>query len=443
MRKIITLGIMLLFLGMTISSSTGLSLEKHSTTPLRNGNTLYVGGSGPNNYTKIQDAIDDASDGDTVFVYNDSSPYKYVTLVVNKSINLIGEDTYSTIIDGYRDYVIKVYADYVNISGFNIIGRVGVYLEKSSNCIISRNIISTSYYDYCWPIELQESDFNIISRNDISNNNRIEYGVIFVGYSRYNIISGNNISNNDNNGIFLESSFDNTISGNNISNNDGSGILLADSDDNTIIGNNISNNNWDGFCSYGSCRNIISNNIICSNRGNGVQVDSGDLFIYISTPGGFNIISGNIISNNYYFGICIDFICNKNKITGNIITKNNYGGIEIDSAGNTIERNNIANNKYSIIIYHSFNTIFRPNIVKENNFIKNEQYPEYYGIANRWIRNYWDDWDSSSPRPIKGNLTFWGLTLIILIKFDVEIYIDVPWIQFDWHPASEPYDIGV
>ena len=33
-----------------------------------NGNTLYVGGSGPGNFTKIQDAIDNASNGKTVFV---------------------------------------------------------------------------------------------------------------------------------------------------------------------------------------------------------------------------------------------------------------------------------------------------------------------------------------------------------------------------------------
>jgi len=39
------------------------------------GSTLYVGGSGPNNYTSIQDAINDASDGDTIYVYDDSSPY--------------------------------------------------------------------------------------------------------------------------------------------------------------------------------------------------------------------------------------------------------------------------------------------------------------------------------------------------------------------------------
>ena len=65
--------------------------------PSNHSTTLYVGGSGPNNYTKIQDAINDASDGDTVFVYNDSIPY-YEHIIINKSINLIGEDKDTTII---------------------------------------------------------------------------------------------------------------------------------------------------------------------------------------------------------------------------------------------------------------------------------------------------------------------------------------------------------
>jgi len=53
MRKIITLGIMLLFLGMTMSSSTGLYLEKQSIKPLSSGNILYVGGNGTGNYSKL------------------------------------------------------------------------------------------------------------------------------------------------------------------------------------------------------------------------------------------------------------------------------------------------------------------------------------------------------------------------------------------------------
>jgi hypothetical protein len=45
---------------------------------------LYVGGTGEGNYSRIQDAIDDAVDGDTVFVYDDSSPY-YEHIRINKS----------------------------------------------------------------------------------------------------------------------------------------------------------------------------------------------------------------------------------------------------------------------------------------------------------------------------------------------------------------------
>jgi hypothetical protein len=48
--------------------STAKDIEKSQTTS--KGNWLYVGGSGPGNYTKIQDAIDNASNGDTVFVFN-------------------------------------------------------------------------------------------------------------------------------------------------------------------------------------------------------------------------------------------------------------------------------------------------------------------------------------------------------------------------------------
>ena len=78
-------------------SSIYNQLEKEITDELTNGKTLYVGGSGSNNYTKIQDAIDDASDGDTVYVYEGL----YVGFIeINCSINLIGEDKNSTIIDG-------------------------------------------------------------------------------------------------------------------------------------------------------------------------------------------------------------------------------------------------------------------------------------------------------------------------------------------------------
>ena len=84
------------------------------------GKTLYVGGLGPDNYTKIQDAIVNASDDDTVFVFDDSSPY-YENIMIDKSINLIGENKNTTIIDGSRkDDVVHINADSVKLSFFTI-----------------------------------------------------------------------------------------------------------------------------------------------------------------------------------------------------------------------------------------------------------------------------------------------------------------------------------
>ncbi|UCD13584.1 MAG: hypothetical protein JSW60_08515, partial [Thermoplasmatales archaeon] len=96
-KKGLAIGIILLFLSVSVIPSTGTTVEKSSIS--FDGNTLYVGGDGPGNYTKIQDAIDDASDGDTVFVYDDSSPYQQESyLNIEKSINLIGEDRDTTVI---------------------------------------------------------------------------------------------------------------------------------------------------------------------------------------------------------------------------------------------------------------------------------------------------------------------------------------------------------
>jgi nitrous oxidase accessory protein NosD len=81
-----------------------------------------VPGEGPDNpkenYTSIQDAIDNATVGDTVFVYNGTY---YENVIVYVTINLTGEDWNTTIIDGqWNGDVIRVEADYVNITGFTV-----------------------------------------------------------------------------------------------------------------------------------------------------------------------------------------------------------------------------------------------------------------------------------------------------------------------------------
>ena len=247
-RNGLFLGIILLFvvavfipsIGGTIIEGYGLQNDKTSFIGLNlRGNILYVGGNGSGNYTNIQDAINDASDEDTVFVYNESSPY-YENVVVDKSINLIGEDRDKTVIDGNNwGDVVLISADKVNISGFTI-----------QNSGINENDTG---------IKLN-SDHNVINGNYINSNNM---NGLLLYFSNENIISDNSISSNDDDAIVLYDSKNNTISDNIISFNDGNGIIIYyPSDNNNIFGNTIRSNNGDGVHINASNNHIFNNNFI-------------------------------------------------------------------------------------------------------------------------------------------------------------------------------------
>ncbi|MCX6664402.1 MAG: pectinesterase family protein [Euryarchaeota archaeon] len=103
-RKCLVVGIILSFLVTCLVPVAAQNIGKTSL-PTSSGNWLYVGGSGPGNYTKIQDAIDNTSDGDTVFVY--SGTYNE-SIVINKNqLTLIGQDKNTTIINFDPNYQIS------------------------------------------------------------------------------------------------------------------------------------------------------------------------------------------------------------------------------------------------------------------------------------------------------------------------------------------------
>jgi len=113
--------IILLFMLANAIPLTAFNIHiKYSFISTYTGKTLYVGGNGSGNYSKIQDAIDNASNGDTIFIYNDSSPY-YENIVVDKSLYLIGENSATTVIDGMKKgNTIWIPTSYVTISNLTI-----------------------------------------------------------------------------------------------------------------------------------------------------------------------------------------------------------------------------------------------------------------------------------------------------------------------------------
>jgi nitrous oxidase accessory protein len=201
--------------------------------------TLYVGGSGPGNYTLIQAALDNVTAGGTVYVF----PGTYhERIVINKPIHLIGDNKDSTIIDGdNEEYVVSLSAGNSTLSGFTIMhsGRTfpeaGVYVKSDGNSI-SGNFLTDNFYG----MRLESTKNNMITSNVIIYNLRC--GIYFSRASD-NILTGNIVSNHSFNGFGLyEFSNNNTLLENILSQNNFSGINIRDSMGNHVVDNRILGN---------------------------------------------------------------------------------------------------------------------------------------------------------------------------------------------------------
>jgi len=193
-------------------------------TAVTSGTTWYV-----HPGESIQAAIDAASPGDTVYVYNGTY---YGDISIDKSIKLIGEDKHNTIIDGEGAFDVVEIDDtiLVTISGFTIRNGLykGIAIDPNTNC-------------------------NKITGNIITNCG----GGIYIWDSNYNTVYNNVVIYNDDVGIMITDGHSNIIWGNIITNSD-EGIELCFAGLNVIGGtdwkqNTISNNHigiYVDFCLY-------------------------------------------------------------------------------------------------------------------------------------------------------------------------------------------------
>jgi len=251
---ILVFGIIFLLIGTGfLQSAKGVKITKRSTQEYHQfeGNILYVGGDDPENYNSIQEAVDTAKSGDIVYVFNGTY---YENVFINKTINLIGENKETTIIDGRENKkVIFITANLVNISGFTIQNSNKIGIQISSN-------------------------YNTIYDNLIINNKAIG---VYSSFSYNNNISNNFIANNSDNNVWLIDSSNNIISDNNIIDSQIGVWIWCYSSNNTIFGNSINNNTKEGIkIHYLSNNNLISYNSI-SNNNEGIDIaDSFDNNIY-------------------------------------------------------------------------------------------------------------------------------------------------------------------
>jgi parallel beta-helix repeat protein len=224
------------------------------------------------------------------------------------------------------------------------------------------------------------------------------------------IISNNKIINNTI-GIFLGSSQNCYIDSNNIYFNRDSGIHILNSNENLIKSNEINDNRW-GIFSTLSFNNSIENNIVHSNTLYG---------IWFLRHNYGNIINNNVISMNKEFGIYFLLLSSYNQIYRNYISSNNFGiyiGNHWPCDGNSIEENTLNQNKdIGVFIQDSSNSI-----VSRNNFIGNKIHASFNNCQDTiWDYNYWNE-TRNLPKLIIGKNNM------------------LPWLNFDFHPQSFPYD---
>lgn len=372
-------------------------------------NTIYVDddntegpwlGTKDQPYCYLDDALDVAENGNTIFVCNGTY---YGKFRVNKSIILQGEDNRNTFLWEECFYVVYVYSNDVEISGFTILGN---YSTQSGIC-------------------LEATNGHIIKNVSIHDNRII--------HNRAGIQSIRDAVSN----IQI---YDNEIIGNNY------GIYLKEGNLIRIFRNSISGNRNDGIYISGE-NNEIKENLISYNNENGIRHDGNNITIHqneilgneqdgIQCSSSFNgTISNNLISDNYH-GIC--FL--KNSMGNSIVTRNylitNQIGLLADKTDSDLDifRNEISRNEiFGLVIFKKIN-----GEIKENNFIDNgkdnlkcllpliKRHALFIGIfrfsQSPFDSNYWDNYNGEGNYHIPAIGFFPGL-----LK--------------DIHPTTSPYSI--
>jgi len=201
---------------------------------------------GEGDHTTIQSAIDSASSGDIVRVWDGTY---YENIILNKSVSLIGNGSVITVIRGQKtDIRINVTTDNVTVAGFTIEnGTTGIQVGSNNSCFKDSVFINNSV-----GVGLTNCE-----NSTITNNIFLRNGTAISGSSSHeNLIMNNTVYGNMNNTVYGIIQI---------------GIGFGNSRNNRLIDNSLYGCKR-GITLY-DCRNITSiNNTIRSNGSQGFSI---------------------------------------------------------------------------------------------------------------------------------------------------------------------------
>ncbi len=337
------------------------------------GDYPYRDGTGEYPLETIQEAIDMAEEGDTIFVYGGT--YQEV-LDIDKSVKIVGSiEEGDTVIDipstifGQKRYGVEINADSVTLENFKITDT-----RDGLNSPISALLFINSVNNVIQGLTFEESDDRGIFLSDSSNGNVIS-GSTFdsINYGIYCYFSQtNDVYNNVFTGCVEDS------------------IYMENSDRNRIYGNSIYNCK-NSIYALNSEELNITNNVFYEEATDTIEYYG----IYLSNCNDAKIIENDIF-NCGFSGIYLS--SDDANIYDNYIN-NNKRGIELFGDNSLIKNNRISNSTASGI-YAGSNS--NSNVICSNRIFLNGKNAQENG-DNSWdngsIGNYWGDYNEVDLKP--------------------------------------------
>ena len=397
---------------------------------LSGSNTLYVGGSGPGNYTRIQDAIENASKGDTIFVFNG---IYYENVDVNKQINLIGEEKNNTIIDaGGAYYAIQILVNDFCLRNFTVTNATSLLypdpwetgalcIYKSRNVTIKNNLFSNNFIGICifqssecllrdnmmygCNIALWGNNLNSYLHDIDSSNYANEKSIFYYKNSENILVSG------DVGGVFFVNCTNCKVS-NAVITNVTNGIQVCYSENILIDNTTITDIQSTGIHFDHSDHNIVRNNVLLHHK----HLD----FVFLDCSK-YNTFQYNII-NGDAVALTLMHNSNFNRFYKNDLNSKKIHSMIIDSSN------------WNEIICNNINGSF---VNKTLNKGSGDVLLSRRAFFNKFNQNYWKQWIGIKCKLCKiFPKMILGVGSAIVEPHTFPIFVD-----FDWHPTSEPYEI--
>jgi len=248
--------------------------------------TWTVDDDGPADFHTIQEAINAASLGDTIYVHNGTY---YEQVVVNKSVSLVGDKiakptiittgTPPPIINGSKSSV-HISANNVTVTSFeiqNLIDDWGIFLNHSSNSIANDNTVKAVL-----AIFVDGGSGNNISDNEVAD---LGYSCVFHGLelrnSEDNVVTGNYLGEYCHNAFIASNAHHNYVAFNFVAGHMVNTFTLTQCNNNLVVGNTIRCGGLAGSSAVfiqGSNSNVLYHNNFNADAGGTLTVSAHSAF---------------------------------------------------------------------------------------------------------------------------------------------------------------------